>query len=89
MVPPEVNLSTAVTRLSPHDHGLPAAASTYLPLKRGFDVINAALQLLLFSPLMLLVALAIKLYDRGPVKGNMHYQPGILSPATVPPASNT
>lgn len=39
----------------------------YAPLKRGFDVLNAALQLALFSPLFALAALAIALTDRGPV----------------------
>jgi lipopolysaccharide/colanic/teichoic acid biosynthesis glycosyltransferase len=40
---------------------------TYLHFKRFFDISNAAFQLLLFSPIMLVAALAIKLYDGGPV----------------------
>jgi lipopolysaccharide/colanic/teichoic acid biosynthesis glycosyltransferase len=39
----------------------------YLRFKRTFDIINAVLQLVLFAPIMLLAALAIKLYDGGPV----------------------
>jgi len=39
----------------------------YAPIKRGFDVLNAVVLLIVFSPLFLLSALAIKLYDRGPV----------------------
>jgi Undecaprenyl-phosphate glucose phosphotransferase len=36
-------------------------------LKRGFDLIVAGVALIVFSPVMLLVAIAIKLGDRGPV----------------------
>jgi Undecaprenyl-phosphate glucose phosphotransferase len=36
-------------------------------LKRGFDLIVAGVALVLFSPVMLIVAIAIKLGDRGPV----------------------
>ena len=36
-------------------------------LKRGFDLVVATLALIVFSPVMLLVAIAIKLGDRGPV----------------------
>ncbi len=36
-------------------------------LKRGFDLIVATASLVVFSPVMLLVAMAIKLGDRGPV----------------------
>ena len=39
----------------------------YAPYKRAFDVANASVQLLVFSPLFLLAAVAIKLSDRGPV----------------------
>jgi lipopolysaccharide/colanic/teichoic acid biosynthesis glycosyltransferase len=39
----------------------------YAPYKRGFDIVNASLQLILFSPLFLVSALAITLTDRGPV----------------------
>lgn len=39
----------------------------YAPWKRGFDIVNAALQLVIFSPLFVLSALAIKLSDGGPV----------------------
>jgi lipopolysaccharide/colanic/teichoic acid biosynthesis glycosyltransferase len=67
MAAPEIKSSPALSSLSPQDHGLPTTASAYLHFKRGFDIVNATLQLLLFSPLMLLVAVAIKLYDRGPV----------------------
>ncbi len=38
-----------------------------LALKRGLDVVGAALLMILLSPVMLLVALAIKLDSRGPV----------------------
>jgi Undecaprenyl-phosphate glucose phosphotransferase len=36
-------------------------------LKRGFDLIVATIALIVFSPVMLVVAIAIKLGDRGPV----------------------
>src|SRR5260370_36645039 len=36
-------------------------------LKRGFDLVVATIALIVFSPVMLLVAIAIKLGDRGPV----------------------
>lgn len=39
----------------------------YLRFKRVFDVTNALIQLVIFSPIMLLAAIAIKLYDGGPV----------------------
>jgi lipopolysaccharide/colanic/teichoic acid biosynthesis glycosyltransferase len=39
----------------------------YLVAKRAMDVVLVLIGLLLLSPLLLLVALAIKLYDRGPV----------------------
>ncbi len=39
----------------------------YLTLKRGFDVAASLLALLLLSPILLFTALAIKLYDGGPV----------------------
>ena len=38
----------------------------YLMLKRLFDIIAAGLGIIVFSPLMLITALAIRLYDRGP-----------------------
>lgn len=40
---------------------------SYLAFKRGFDLCNATLQLLLFAPLMLAAAALIKLHDGGPV----------------------
>ena len=36
-------------------------------IKRGFDIVMSALGLIVLSPLMILVSLAIFLYDRGPV----------------------
>src|SRR6185436_15697857 len=36
-------------------------------LKRGFDLIVAAVAFVVFSPVMLLVAILIKIEDRGPV----------------------
>lgn len=36
-------------------------------LKRGFDLIVASVALIVFSPVMLIVAIAIKLGDRGPI----------------------
>jgi Undecaprenyl-phosphate glucose phosphotransferase len=54
--------------------GLPTINLSETPLegwsrfvKRGFDLVVAATALILFSPLMLLIALAIWLEDRGPV----------------------
>ena len=38
-----------------------------LALKRGMDVLGATIGLVLFSPIFLAVALAVKLYDRGPL----------------------
>ncbi len=37
------------------------------PMKRAFDIVLATLLLLIFSPIMILIALAIKLDSRGPV----------------------
>ena len=54
--------------------GLPTINLSETPLegwsrfvKRGFDLIVAAAALIIFSPMMLLIALAIWLEDRGPV----------------------
>lgn len=44
-----------------------APAPEYLLFKRGLDIFASALALLVFSPFMLITALAIKLYDGGPV----------------------
>lgn len=41
--------------------------SGYLTMKRVFDFLNAAWQLIFFSPVLLISALLIKLYDFGPV----------------------
>lgn len=39
----------------------------YLFIKRAFDIIASLLAIILLSPFMLVTALAIKLYDKGPV----------------------
>ena len=39
----------------------------YLIVKRCFDIFNSLWQIIFFSPFLLLSAIAIKLYDRGPV----------------------
>ncbi len=39
----------------------------YMVMKRAFDIFLSGFMLLLFSPLMLIAALAVKLYDGGPV----------------------
>lgn len=39
----------------------------YLFLKRGFDILISCLMLVLFSPVMLVVAIAVKANDHGPV----------------------
>lgn len=39
----------------------------YTVFKRAFDIVSSALMIVLTSPLMLCVAIAIKAYDRGPV----------------------
>lgn len=57
---PEQPISPAEIRALP----VPQA---YLRFKRGFDVVNALLQLTLFAPLMLLISAVIWLSDRGPV----------------------
>ena len=41
--------------------------SLYLFLKRGIDIVLAILGLIVFSPFMIITAIAIKLYDHGPV----------------------
>ena len=51
----------------PEAQAIVARKRIYLTLKRWSDVVNALIQILLFSPIMLACALAIKLYDRGPV----------------------
>ncbi len=38
-----------------------------LAIKRGIDIVGASIAILLLSPLLLLIALAVKLNDRGPV----------------------
>lgn len=43
-----------------------AAGPLHDPLKRGFDVLAAALMLIVFAPLMLLIALGVRLSSRGP-----------------------
>jgi exopolysaccharide biosynthesis polyprenyl glycosylphosphotransferase len=45
----------------------PALSRVQIVVKRGFDMVVAALLLLLASPVLLLIALAIKLQDGGPV----------------------
>ncbi len=39
----------------------------YLVIKRGMDIVGALVGLILFGPLMLIIAIAIKLDSRGPV----------------------
>src|SRR5207248_5191005 len=54
--------------------GLPTINLSETPLegwsrfvKRGFDLVVAAAAMVVFSPVMLIVAIAIKLGDRGPI----------------------
>lgn len=47
-------------------HGA-APALEYLFIKRAFDIVASLLAIIIFSPFMIVTALAIKLYDRGPV----------------------
>ncbi len=42
------------------------AKPEYLIVKRAFDIIASGIGIIVFSPFMLITALAIKLYDRGP-----------------------
>lgn len=42
------------------------AKPEYLILKRAFDIVASSLGIILFSPLMAITAIAIKLYDHGP-----------------------
>ncbi len=42
------------------------AKPEYLFVKRVFDIVMSSLGIIVFSPLMLITALAIRLYDRGP-----------------------
>jgi lipopolysaccharide/colanic/teichoic acid biosynthesis glycosyltransferase len=57
--------------------GLPAfrgqVSSFEESLKRGFDIVGAAAGLMLLSPLIILVSLAIKLDSRGPVFCRLKY----------------
>jgi lipopolysaccharide/colanic/teichoic acid biosynthesis glycosyltransferase len=48
-------------------HAEPWARIGYWPFKRGLDIILSAILLVLLSPLMLLIACAIKLYSPGPI----------------------
>ncbi len=52
-----------------HSGGLPITLSGagYLPLKRVLDVLVTALLLLLFAPIMALIAAGIKLHSPGPI----------------------
>ncbi len=45
----------------------PYPAPEYMIIKRGFDIIASFLGLVLASPIMIVTALAIKLYDGGPI----------------------
>jgi len=54
-----------IDRLTPH--GLTAASTASLAIKRGIDILVAAVALVLLVPLFLMVAIAIKATSRGPV----------------------
>lgn len=43
-----------------------SSSMLYLFLKRAFDIIASLLGIILFSPLMLLIFAAVRIYDRGP-----------------------
>jgi lipopolysaccharide/colanic/teichoic acid biosynthesis glycosyltransferase len=66
----------------PLARGLGEARATYLFLKRSFDFLMAGLALFFLAPLFAVVALLIKLEDRGPVffaqtrvgKGGRHFR---------------
>ena len=45
----------------------PSLSRLQIELKRGFDAVVAAAMLIILSPVMLFIALVIKLEDRGPV----------------------
>jgi len=47
--------------------GVPTLASTSMAAKRLLDIVGSALLILLFTPLMIATAIAIKLESRGPV----------------------
>ena len=44
-----------------------APAPEYLFVKRAIDIVASLVAIIIFSPFMLITALAIKIYDRGPV----------------------
>lgn len=73
MVPDLVDLMTSRVRITELE-GIPflqvkeAALSTWNQIiKRGFDIVTAALVLLLASPVMILIAIMVKLTSHGPV----------------------
>ena len=47
-------------------HG-PSPALEYMFIKRMFDIVASLLAIIVLSPIMLITAIAIKVYDRGPV----------------------
>ncbi|MGH2937438.1 MAG: sugar transferase [Solirubrobacterales bacterium] len=47
--------------------GIPTLAGTSLAAKRGLDICGSALLLVIFTPLMLVTAIAIKLESKGPI----------------------
>jgi O-antigen biosynthesis protein WbqP len=49
-------------------HGIPALAAPMMPRrKRALDIVTSALLIILFSPLLVAVALAVKFTSRGPI----------------------
>ncbi len=66
---PKANAPEAAERFSPHfwDPQIPHVTIRYAILKRLLDVIFASVALLLLAVVMIPVAIAIKLEDRGPV----------------------
>jgi exopolysaccharide biosynthesis polyprenyl glycosylphosphotransferase len=49
------------------DPAFPCVDCSYAHAKRAFDIVVSAMMLILFSPIMAVVALVIKLTDRGPI----------------------
>jgi lipopolysaccharide/colanic/teichoic acid biosynthesis glycosyltransferase len=62
-----IDLREPILELVPGPVGLPEAARWQTAVKRGLDIVGSALGLLVLSPVLLAIALAVKLTSVGPV----------------------
>ena len=68
MNPPNTNMAKDLSKYHiPDDQFVYKKKRVFQFVKRGFDIFNALLALILLSPLLIIVAIIIKCYDRGPV----------------------